>query len=68
MGGWGKLSEKTFEEQQINFVFHSNKESYWQYRLKNNYDQFLRNKIRNVVKMMKIAKVLFLEQKYLKIE
>ena len=36
-------------------VFHSNKETYRQYRLKNNYDQFFVKDLRNVDKMMKIA-------------
>ena len=36
-------------------VFHSNKETYRQYRLKTIMIIFLRNKIRNVDKMMKIV-------------
>ena len=37
-------------------LFHSKMETNRQYRLKNNYDQFFEKKIRNVGKMMEIAK------------
>ena len=49
-------------------VFHANKETYRQYRLKTIMISFLRNKLTKDGKMMKIADVLFLEQKCLKIE
>ena len=50
-------------------VFHYNKETYPQYRLKNKIMiNFLENKLRKVDKIMKIARFSILEQKCLKIE
>ena len=49
-------------------VFHSYKETYRQYRLQNNYDKYLWNKLRMSTKSRKLRDNLFLEQKYLKIE
>ena len=49
-------------------VFHSNKETYRQYRLETIMINFFINKIRDVDKMMKIAKISIFGTKVSKIE
>ena len=65
---WRMRDNVTIVVYMVTLVFHSNEETYRQYRLKTIMINFLRNKIRNVDKMMEIARCSIFRTKYLKIE